>query len=929
MTKLHELAELGQAVWLDYIRRSFIRAGDLRSLIEKGVRGVTSNPAIFEQAIAGSNDYDDDIRRLSGEGKSVGEIYEALALEDIRQAADLLRPLYDRTDGRDGYVSLEVSPTLAHDTEGTIADAKRLFAAVDRPNIMIKIPATPAGIPAIEAVIAAGVSVNATLIFSLAQYEAAAGAYIAGLEKLLEAGGALAKTASVASFFISRADTAVDAALEKLGRTDLQGKIAVDNARLAYARFRERFAGERWERLSRAGARVQRPLWASTGSKNPAYSDTIYVDSLIGPDTVNTAPPATLQAFLDHGQVALTVDNDLKGARFRMAKLAELGINIESITRKLLDDGVAAFARAFANLMGGIESKRDSLLAQWEPMSVSLGSHDATVRRALEALSRDNVIRRIWAGDHTVWKPDPAEITNRLGWLHIVEVMKDHLERIKDLTASVRKEGYTHALLLGMGGSSLAPEVFSRTYGSKEGFLHLDVLDSTDPDAVRGHAGSLDLRKTLFIVSTKSGGTIESLSFFKYFYNRVLDAVGPDEAGRHFIAITDPGSQLLEIVERYRFRHAFLNDPNIGGRYSALSYFGLAPAGLIGVDLSMLLDRAQIAVCNAGGCNCPIQCPNNAARLGVILGELAKAGRDKVTFVMSKEVAGFDDWVEQLIAESTGKEGRGILPVVGEPLGAPDSYGDDRVFVHLRMEGDDTNDAAVQTLAQRGRPVITLRLQDRYDLGGQFFFWEMATAVAGACLGINPFDQPNVEAAKALARKMTAAFQAEGKLPELTPALQGNGIRVYGDIQASTPGEVLNRFLAQAQEGAYITLQAYVRPNSETGLALLALRTALRDRFGKATTAGYGPRFLHSTGQLHKGDAGKGLFVQLTADGSGDVDIPDEAGLPRSSMTFGILKEAQALGDRQALLDSGRQVIRFHLGADVIGGLRKLKEAVA
>jgi transaldolase/glucose-6-phosphate isomerase len=929
MTTLHKLSELGQAAWFDFIRRSFTEAGDLQALIEKGVRGVTSNPAIFDKAIAGSDDYDADIQRLVGKGKSVVEIYEALAVADIQSAADLLRPLYDETDGRDGFVSLEVSPTLAHETEATITDAKRLFAAVRRPNVMIKIPATPEGIPAIERVVAAGISVNVTLIFSLAQYEAAAGAYIAGLETLLESGGALGRTASVASFFVSRVDAAVDDALEKLGRTDLQGHAAVDNARLAYARFQEVFAGERWEKLANAGARVQRPLWASTGTKNSAYPDTKYVDSLIGPDTVNTVPPATLNAFMNHGQVALTIDKDVEGARVRMAGLSGLGIDFDSITEQLLHDGVASFAKAFQSLMSSVEGKKDRLLAEWKPMSVSLGSYDAAVQAGLTALNSDNVIRRIWAGDHTVWKPDPAEITNRLGWLHIADVMKAQPERIESLSASVRNDGYTHALVMGMGGSSLAPEVFSRTFGVKEGFLKLSVLDSTDPDAVMGHANNLDLGKTLFIVSTKSGGTVEPLSFFKYFYNRVLDAVGPEEVGRHFVAITDPGSKLLEIAEQYRFRYAFVNDPNIGGRYSALSYFGLVPAALMGVDLETLLDRAQIAVCNAEGCNCPIQGSNNAARLGVILGELAKVGRDKVTFVASREIASFGDWVEQLIAESTGKEGHGILPVVGEAVGAPGVYGHDRVFVHLRMEGDDTYDATLQTLADQGHPVIVLRLHDRYDLGGLFFFWEMATAVAGACLGINPFDQPDVEAAKVLARKMTAAYQSEGKLPELTPALDNSGIRVYGDIQASTPGEALMRFLAQAETGAYIALQAYVPPDSDTEQALQELRTGLRDRFGKATTVGYGPRFLHSTGQMHKGDAGKGVFVQFTTDATEDIGIPDEAGASQSSMTFGTLKEAQALGDRQALLDGGRQVIRFHLGSDLVGGLRKLSKAVS
>jgi transaldolase len=361
MTKLHELADLGQAVWLDYIRRSFIEAGDMQAWIEKGVRGVTSNPAIFEKAIAGSDDYDDDIQRLAKKGISVQKIYEALALDDIRRAADLLGPLYNKTDGQDGYVSLEVNPTFAHDTEATVAEAKRLFAEADRPNVMIKIPATPAGMPAIKAAIAAGINVNVTLIFSLGQYEGATEAYLVGLDTRREAGQSVTGIASVASFFVSRVDTAVDAELKKTGRSDLMGHIAVDNARLAYARFGELFSGERWQKLARAGARVQRPLWASTGTKNPAYGDTIYVDSLIGSDTVNTVPPVTLQAFMDHGRVAVTIDKDIEGARARMVELAELEVNFEAITQKLLNDGVAAFAKPFEALMRSIQQKIDRL----------------------------------------------------------------------------------------------------------------------------------------------------------------------------------------------------------------------------------------------------------------------------------------------------------------------------------------------------------------------------------------------------------------------------------------------------------------------------------------------------------------------------------------------------------------------------------------
>ena len=555
------------------------------------------------------------------------------------------------------------------------------------------------------------------------------------------------------------------------------------------------------------------------------------------------------------------------------------------------------------------------------PISI-LGQYVGTIDSALAHMADESILPRLWSVDHTVWQPHPTEITNRLGWLHIAEAMKGHLGEIRALVDAVRGQGYTHALLLGMGGSSLAPEVLRKTFGVKEDYLDLAVLDSTDPAAVLAHARRLDPARTLFLVSTKSGGTVETFSFFKFFYNWVAEALGADHAGEHFIAITDPGSGLADTAQRYRFRHTFLNDPNIGGRYSALSFFGLVPAGLIGLDLDLLLDRA-IAMAQACGPTMPPRI-NPAAWVGAIMGALAKAGRDKATFVLSSPVASFGDWVEQLIAESTGKEGKGILPVVGEPLGSPAVYGDDRVFFFLEMEGDLTYEPAIKSLADAGHPVVCLRLRDLYDLGGQFFLWEMATAVAGHFLGINPFDQPNVEAAKVLARRMVSEYQQTGKLPELKPSLQAEGVCVYGDVSATSPSEALSAFVRQGTKGDYIAFHAYVPPTPATDAALKALRTAYRDRTRLATTVGYGPRFLHSTGQLHKGDAGRGLFVQFTADHPEDAPIPDEAGQPESSITFGVLIDAQALGDRQALLDNGRRVIRFHLGGDVVTALKRL-----
>jgi transaldolase/glucose-6-phosphate isomerase len=920
MTQLHELAELGQSIWYDNIRRALLDHGDLQALVEAGVTGVTSNPSILEKAIAGSADYDEALGEMVPGGGSEIALFEALALEDIQRAADILRPVYERTGGVDGYVSLEVSPRLAHDTEGTVVEARRLFAALDRPNVMIKVPATPEGIPAIETLIGEGINVNVTLMFSLAHYDAVAGAYIAGLEKLASSGKAVSRVASVASFFVSRVDTAVDRALAgTAGESSLEGKIAIANAKAAYARFREVFSGDRWERLAVQGAHVQRPLWASTSAKNPLYPDTLYVDALIGPDTVNTVPPSTLDAFLDHGTVAPALESGLEEARDQLARLAELGVDLDAITQKLQDDGVAAFARSFDSLIDSIAGKREQLLSDWRRRSANLGTTQPAVDAALREMVADRIVTRIWAHDHTVWKSDPAEITNRLGWLNIAEVMQAQRYRLQDLVETILADGYSDVLLLGMGGSSLAPEVLSKVFGGQiAGMPRLAVLDSTDPGAVLAQAERLDPARTLFIVSTKSGGTVETRSFFKYFYNWTLDALGRDRAGEHFVAITDPGSKLADLADRYDFRATFLNDPNIGGRYSVLSYFGLVPAALVGVDIETLLEQALTMACNCDSCNCPVDGDNTGAWLGAILGELARAGRDKVTFVTSSLLGNFGDWVEQLIAESTGKEGKGILPVVGEPLGPPSVYDDDRLFVYLRLDGDDASikeyDAAIQALEDAGHPVVRLRLRDLYDLGEQFFLWEMATAVAGYRLGINPFDQPNVEAAKVLGRQAVAAYGETGALPD--------------DEPAPLTATALAGFLAQAQAGDYVALQAYVQPTAEVDAALLAVRTLLRDRLRVATTVGYGPRFLHSTGQLHKGDGGTGLFIQLTADDLDDVPIPDEAGAPDSAMSFGVLKMAQVLGDKQALLDAGRRVIRFHLGDDVVGGLKLLAEAL-
>ncbi len=549
----------------------------------------------------------------------------------------------------------------------------------------------------------------------------------------------------------------------------------------------------------------------------------------------------------------------------------------------------------------------------------------AAAGEARKALAAGRITERIQRKDHTLWKPEPGGISDRLGWLDSPRAMQGRLAEIASVVEGVRADGFNFALLLGMGGSSLAPEVFRKVFGVADGFLDLAVLDSTDPGAVLACAERLDLKRTLFIVSTKSGGTVETFSFMKYFYNLVAEKLGAEEAGRHFLAITDPGSALADLARAHHFRHAFLNDPDIGGRYSVLSCFGLVPAALLGMDVGLLLERAAAAAEAEFDSN---NKEMSGALLGALLGEFAVQGRDKLTFLFSPRLAAFGDWVEQLLAESLGKEGEGMLPVVGEVFGAPSVYGPDRIFCAIRLAGDDAGEEQLKALAEAGHPVIDLSLSDPYELGGQCFFWEMAAAITGWRLAINPFDQPDVEAAKILARKMIAEYREKGAMPLETPALKGPGLSVYGDLDAGKPEETLAAFLRHAKPGAYAALHAYLTPSPGMDEALQRLRMRIRDRFRLVTTVGYGPRFLHSTGQLHKGDAGCGLFIQFTADDSRDAPIPDEMGQPESALTFGVLKQAQAFGDRQALINARRRVIRIHLHGDPVNGISRLMAAL-
>ena len=942
---LRALQVFGQAVWLDYIRRGLMTSGELRRLIdEDGVSGVTSNPAIFEKAVAGSSDYRDAIEAPAARSMDAKALYETLAIRDVQDAADALHPIYERTSRRDGYVSLEVSPLLAHDTAQTVNEARRLWSAVGRSNLMIKVPATAEGIPAVRELIAEGINVNATLIFALDVYERVAEAYIAGLESFLARGGDASRIAGVASFFASRIDSAIDVLIaertqagsrEHVELRGLSGKAAIANAKLAYQRYQEIFTGPRWQALAAAGARTQRLLWASTGTKNPAYHDVLYIEELIGRDTVTTIPPATLEAFRDHGRPRGSIADDVESARDTIDRLTQAGISMQQVTDSCLTDGVRLFADAFRQLLATIDRQRHAIDADRDtrPVYRLPQAMAAAVRDTAAEWQAQNKVRQLWSGDASLWTG--TDEARWLGWLGITNGQLAHLQRLTTVSERAKSAGLRHAVLLGMGGSSLGPEVLRTAFGAMPNYPELRVLDSTDPAQVQAIENSVDLKNTLFIVSSKSGSTLEPNIFNQYFFERVKQVVGGEQAGQRFIAITDPGSSLQHVAEANGFRRCFLGRADIGGRYSVLSDFGLVPASIMGVDVPALLGRAEEMVY---ACMPVVPIADNpGVWLGLVLGVAAtRFGRDKLTIVASPRIRDLGAWLEQLVAESTGKQGKGILPIHGEALGRAEVYGDDRIFVHLRLASapDPVQDRAVDELERAGHPVVRIGLRDTYDLAREFVRWEIAIAVAGAVIGINPFDQPDVEASKVATRKLTDEYERSGRLPYETPIFTGNGVALFTDsrnasaMAARVNGDrtlagYLRAHLARIGAGDYFALLAYMHMNDANDRVLQAIRLHVRDAMRIPTCVEFGPRFLHSTGQFYKGGPNNGVFLQITCDDK--IDLP----VPGRRYTFGVVKAAQARGDFTVLADRERRALRAHIGADVSSGLRALHDAFA
>ena len=937
MSPLKQLEACGQSVWLDYLKHSLIESGELRTLIERdGLKGVTSNPSIFEKAIGETDEYASALKQFQAQADhGISAIYEHLAIADIRAAAEALRPVYEQTQGRDGYISLECSPYLANDTGATVAEALRLWAAVERPNLMVKVPATPAGIPAIRQLTGRGLNINITLLFSVSVYEQVVEAYICGLEDLAQAGGNLSKIGSVASIFVSRIDVSIDKRLDELAdkrvADRLRGKAGIANAKLAYGRYRASFSGPRWQPLAASGARTQRLLWASTSTKNPAYKDTMYVEALIGRDTVDTIPPATMDAFRDHGKATPDViEQDVAGAGAVLAELEEHGVSLKEVTEQLVKDGVRQFAVAFDKLFGTIARRRRTLL-DGDRARLQIGPGSPRMKTAfeteMEVWRSEGRIRRLWAGDKSLWSGTDED--KWVGWLHVVERELADVERLRGFAAEVKQRDFTDVVLLGMGGSSLGPEVLGETFGRQSGWPHFHMLDSTDPAQIEAIERAVDLGKTLFIVSSKSGSTLEPNIFMDYFLDRVGTVRGKDKAGEHFVAVTDPGSSLERRAKQLRFAHIFYGLPSIGGRYSVLSKFGLVPAAAMGLDVKRLLKTAQ-PMERAGGPDVP-PAENPGVQLGVALGIAAtRFGRDKVTIIASPGIADLGAWLEQLLAESTGKHGRGLIPLAGEPLTTPERYGSDRFFAYLELDGqgDPSQRQAVAALERAGHPVARISVKDIWHIGQEFFRWEIATAVAGAIIGIDPFDQPDVEASKDKTRTLTEDYEKSHSLPAEAAVFRENGLALFADPRNAaqlgrhnTLAGYLKSHLGRLRAGDYVALLAYIQRNRANTQALTAMRTHIRDRTHIATCLGFGPRFQHSTGQAYKGGPNSGVFLQITCDDPADIDVPGH------SYSFGVVKAAQARGDLEVLVERGRRALRVHL-SDVDAGLSELAHAM-
>lgn len=945
---LTELEKINQSIWLDNIRRDLILTNRFLQLIEENkITGVTSNPSIFEKAILNTTFYEKTIADLCEKDFSLEELFETIIIDDIQRTADILQNVYEKTGGLDGYVSVEISPKLAYDAVKTIDEAERLFIKIGKPNVMIKVPATKEGVHAIHELIKKGINVNATLIFSVEKYVEVANAYINALSYRMNNNLPVDKIFSVASFFVSRIDTQIDAEIDKLIKKckdagkkknleNLKGKSAISNCLCVYEKYIELYSTDIFKKLSQSGARKQKLVWASTSTKNPDYPDTLYVDELALQDTINTLPEQTITAFKNHGTIN---DNDfgkrLAEAKNHLKKIEKIGINMQKILDELEKDGVQKFVQSYESILNHLKTKKEILLKKNSAEPTCFDSYKSEFLRMKSNLEFTGFVKNLWEKNPFLWKKDEEHIKiikNSLGWIDLPYKMLSHVKEIETFRDEILKDGFKYAVLLGMGGSSLAPEVMRAMFQKPE-FPKLFVLDTTNPDWIGHVEDSIDIKKTLFIFSSKSGSTIEPNSQFKYFWS-IFEKNKVQNPGFNFIAITDSGTHLEKMAKEKKFRKIFINPSDIGGRFSALSYFGLVPASICGTNIKILLERAadMANACKTGDIE-----KNPGILLGLYIAVLWKHGRDKLTLIMPRKMESFGLWIEQLIAESLGKEGKAVIPVCGEELSRVSKYQNDRFFVRTRVSSfeDETSTHKLENLANYNHPVYNINIRDFYDLGSEFYRWEIATSTAGALMHINPFDQPNVQEAKDQTLKILhtltrtgirqCGFGVRGKPQYSTNKLAVFVSNAIKKLHSPISGyeDIFWCIFSALKQKEYIAILAYFPPDSNIEQELKNLRENLKNLTCSATMTGYGPRYLHSSGQMHKGGPDNGVFIILTNDCKKDINIAGE------KYTFYNLEMAQAIGDFNTLNSKGRRVLRIHFKNPLDRSLKYLNEKIS
>lgn len=908
MSVLHKIQGFGQSVWLNYLRRAFLESGELSDLLSVGISGITSSPALFAKAITHSADYDQVLQQQVAAGMPVKSIFEALLVDDMQRAADCLHPAHERSGGLDGFVSMELDPAWMYDAMNMVAEAQRLLRAVDRSNVMIEIPATEAGFEAIQALTADGVSINVTHIFAVEQYELASKAYTAGLETFVKTHSAWRiAPSSVASFSLNRIDSYVDALLKEAGLVELCGLTAIALAKVAYGRYQALFQGPQWEALAKFGARPLRLKWTRLTPRQFHYDELHYVLALIGPDTVTTLSPATLNALREHAAIAPTLENWMQRAPDHLAQIKGSGIDLAEVARALQRNSLAAYDRQFQELINSVGQKRQQLEEGWQRLHAALGEYEPIVDKALQQVCERHLIRRLWAEDVTLW---PQKKTNgrHLGWLKSVTRMQENAPHLLKFTRQLRQDGFTSVLIVGMGHAVTAGDVLVRMLG-QESTLHpwrrghealfVRTLDTIDPAAVRQQVNQLNMQRTLVVLAGKTGMCRETQALARYLAARVGVVVGDDAVSSHFAAITTRGSWLANWASTHNLRNIFYDDPAIDEAFAALSYFGLVPAALAGVDVLSILDQALAMQGNASSCNWPTRGDNMAAQLGTILAILTKAGRNKLTLILSPSVLPFGHWVARFVATGIGKQEQGIVPIVEESVGEPAVYGADRFFVHVRLRGEGQHDAPLAAIQAAGHPLVTIHLTDPCELGGWFFVWEMALAVAAVQLHVNPFTQPQLAFIESQTSQVLANFAQNGSWP-LSKA-------------APISWESLDTFLSKAESGDFVALQVFAPRSVENDRVLGSLQCRIRDRYQLATTVDYEPASHHTNSLLHNGGAKGGHFVQFI----GPMPVPDEMiptarNLPPDAPSFGALQRAQALAVRGLLREQGRPFMRFY-----------------